>query len=381
MHVSLVNNSVNIAPSTDIRVNPYTSLTPDVVLDALADIGLMGDGRLTALSSYENRVYQIHLETERTPSQTNGTPIPNSVVAKFYRPGRWTDAQIQEEHDFAAELVAAEVPVVPPLNLQGQTLHHKAFELQGERETSHAESFKGFAYSVSERRGGRPPELDDAEVLEWIGRFLARIHTVGSAKSFHNRPTLSIDTFMQEPRDWLFANKAIPMEVERAWQAAWQQAMDVMHAAGLGSAHGSDWPHFQMLRLHGDCHPGNILWTPADLPGGGPHFVDLDDARMGPAVQELWMLLSGDRKQRSGQLSMLLDGYEQVRDFDRRELALIEPLRTLRLVHYSAWLARRWDDPIFPINFPWFGTPDYWRGQVQMLEEQIEQMQEPLLAV
>jgi Ser/Thr protein kinase RdoA (MazF antagonist) len=381
MHVSLVNNSVNIAPSTDIRVNPYTSLTPDVVLDALADIGLMGDGRLTALSSYENRVYQIHLETERTPSQTNGTPIPNSVVAKFYRPGRWTDAQIQEEHDFAAELVAAEVPVVPPLNLQGQTLHHKAFELQGERETSHAESFKGFAYSVSERRGGRPPELDDAEVLEWIGRFLARIHTVGSAKSFHNRPTLSIDTFMQEPRDGLFANKAIPMEVERAWQDAWQQAMDVMHAAGLGSAHGSDWPHFQMLRLHGDCHPGNILWTPADLPGGGPHFVDLDDARMGPAVQDLWMLLSGDRKQRSGQLSMLLDGYEQVRDFDRRELALIEPLRTLRLVHYSAWLARRWDDPIFPINFPWFGTPDYWRGQVQMLEEQIEQMQEPLLVV
>lgn len=381
MHVSLVNNSVNIAPSTDIRVNPYTSLTPDVVLDALADIGLMGDGRLTALSSYENRVYQIHLETERTPSQTNGTPIPNSVVAKFYRPGRWTDAQIQEEHDFAAELVAAEVPVVPPLNLQGQTLHHKAFELQGERETSHAESFKGFAYSVSERRGGRPPELDDAEVLEWIGRFLARIHTVGSAKSFHNRPTLNIDTFMQEPRDWLFANKAIPMEVERAWQDAWQQAMDVMHAAGLGSAHGSDWPHFQMLRLHGDCHPGNILWTPADLPGGGPHFVDLDDARMGPAVQDLWMLLSGDRKQRSGQLSMLLDGYEQVRDFDRRELALIEPLRTLRLVHYSAWLARRWDDPIFPINFPWFGTPDYWRGQVQMLEEQIEQMQEPLLVV
>jgi Ser/Thr protein kinase RdoA (MazF antagonist) len=218
-------------------------------------------------------------------------------------------------------------------------------------------------------------------VLEWIGRFLARIHTVGAAKSFHNRPVLSIDTFMQEPKDWLFKNKAIPMEVERAWQDTWQQAMDLMHANGLGVAHGSDWPNFQMLRLHGDCHPGNILWTPADLPGGGPHFVDLDDARMGPAVQDLWMLLSGDRKQRSGQLSMLLEGYEQVRDFDRRELALIEPLRTLRLVHYSAWLARRWNDPIFPINFPWFGTPDYWRGQVQMLEEQIEQMQEPLLVV
>jgi len=369
-------------------LHPYASLTPDTVLDALADIGLMGDGRLIALSSYENRVYQIQLETERAPAQTDGTPVPESVVAKFYRPGRWTDAQIQEEHDFAAELVAAEVPVVPPLNLQGRTLHHKSFVKGVNSSAAHKanlaepqKTVQGFSFSVSERRGGRRPELDDDEVLEWIGRFLARIHTVGAAKAFHNRPSLSIDTFMQEPKEWLLHNKAIPMEVERAWQDTWQQAMDVMHANGLGLAQGSDWPNFQMLRLHGDCHPGNILWTPADLPGGGPHFVDLDDARMGPAVQDLWMLLSGDRKQRSGQLSMLLEGYEQVRDFDRRELALIEPLRTLRLVHYSAWLARRWDDPIFPINFPWFGTPDYWRGQVQMLEEQIEQMQEPLLVI
>ena len=302
------------------------------------------------------------------------------MVAKFYRPSRWTDAQIQEEHDFAAELVAAEVPVVPPLNLQGRTVHHKIFS-KGVSSSQKNNALQGFSFSVSERRGGRPPELDDGKVLEWIGRFLARIHNVGAAAVFSNRPTLSVDTFMQEPQDWLLKNKAIPMEVERAWQVAWQQAMDVMHASGLGAPHGSDWPNFQMLRLHGDCHPGNILWTPADLPGGGPHFVDLDDARMGPAVQDLWMLLSGDRKQRAGQLSMLLEGYEQVRDFDRRELALIEPLRTLRLVHYSAWLARRWEDPIFPINFPWFGTPDYWRSQVQMLEEQIEQMQEPLLLV
>ena len=381
-------NELPQGPSEWDALHPYACLTPNVVLDALADIGLMGDGRLMALSSYENRVYQIQLETELTPVQTNGIPVPDCVVAKFYRPSRWTDAQIQEEHDFAAELVAAEVPVVPPLNLQGRTLHHKTFvkdtNSAAAPDTNRAElhkSIQGFSFSVSERRGGRRPELDDDEVLEWIGRFLARIHTVGAAKAFHNRPTLSIDTFMQEPKDWLFKHQAIPMEVTRAWQDAWQQAMDEMQAAGLGSAHGSDWPHFQMLRLHGDCHPGNILWTPADLPGGGPHFVDLDDARMGPAVQDLWMLLSGDRKQRSGQLSMLLEGYEQVRNFDRRELALIEPLRTLRLVHYSAWLARRWDDPIFPINFPWFGTPDYWRGQVQMLEEQIEQMQEPLLMV
>ena len=190
-----------------------------------------------------------------------------------------------------------------------------------------------------------------------------------------------MDTFMQEPKDWLFNNKAIPMEVERAWQDTWQQAMDVMHAAGLGSAHGSDWPNFQMLRLHGDCHPGNILWTPADLPGGGPHFVDLDDARMGPAVQDLWMLLSGDRRQRTQQLSALLDGYEQVRDFDRAELNLIEALRTLRLIHYSAWLARRWEDPIFPINFPWFGTDSYWHEQTQTLWDQVHTTEaDPLVA-
>ena len=356
-----MNEMLATTPQTD-ALHPYACLTPDAVLDALASIGLMGDGRLMALSSYENRVYQIQLETGRGPVQTNTSPVPDGVVAKFYRPGRWSDAQIQEEHDFACELVAAEVPVVPPLNLQGHTLHHAM----------------GFSFSVSARRGGRPPELDDDEVLEWIGRFLARIHTVGTKQTFATRPTLSLDTFMHEPQNWLTQNQAIPLEVERAWQSAWQQAVDAMHGSGLSE---QGWPHFQSLRLHGDCHPGNILWTPADLPGGGPHFVDLDDARIGPAVQDLWMLLSGDRRQRSGQLSMLLDGYEQVRDFDRRELALIEPLRTLRLVHYSAWLARRWSDPIFPINFPWFGTPDYWRGQVLMLQEQIEAMQEAPLSV
>jgi Ser/Thr protein kinase RdoA (MazF antagonist) len=203
-------------------------------------IGLMGDGRLTALSSYENRVYQIQLETERAPTQTNGTPVPDSVVAKFYRPGRWTDAQIQEEHDFAAELVAAEVPVVPPLHLQGHTLHHKPFAESLSNTAAPGQAFQGFSYSVSERRGGRPPELDDDEVLEWIGRFLARIHTVGAAKPFHNRPSLSIDTFMQEPKDWLFKNKAIPMEVERAWQDAWHYRLWQYRCAAFGAG-GSLW--------------------------------------------------------------------------------------------------------------------------------------------
>ena len=330
--------------------HPYEQLTPDAVLDALASVGLHGDGRLLALSSYENRVYQIHLE-----DSYEGLP---AVVAKFYRPGRWSEAQILEEHAFAAELMAAEVPAVGPLVLQGKTLH----------------DFGGFQFSVSPRRGGRAPELDDASVLEWIGRFLARIHMVGAKRAFGTRPALDLQTFGQEPRDWMLAHDMIPLDVQGDWRRRCDEALSVIKDTALGERRDSG---IAMIRLHGDCHPGNILWTPDQ----GPHFVDLDDARTGPAVQDLWMLLSGDRSQRQRQLGPLVDGYEQMREFDRAELALIEPLRTLRLIHYSAWLARRWDDPIFPINFPWFGTSDYWQGQVQMLEEQLEAMAEPALIV
>ncbi|GKT22643.1 serine/threonine protein kinase [Acidovorax sp. SUPP3334] len=340
-------------PST-ASSHPYAPLTPDLVLDALASVELYGDGRLMALGSYENRVYQVSLEDG------------SRVVAKFYRPGRWSDAQILEEHAFSAELAQAEVPMVAPLVLQDRTLHHHA----------------GFAFSVSPWRGGRTPELDDFEVLEWIGRFLARIHTVGEARPFALRPALDIATFAQEPHDWLLAEEIIPLDQQSAWRNACEEAIKSIAQYGMDTAVEG---HFGLndarpLRLHGDCHPGNVLWTPTDRPGGGPHFVDLDDARTGPAVQDLWMLLSGDRRQRTVQLSALLDGYEQFRPFDRRELALIEPLRTLRLIHYSAWLARRWADPIFPINFPWFGSSDYWRGQVDMLREQMEAMQEPPLS-
>ncbi|WP_198969844.1 serine/threonine protein kinase [Xylophilus sp. ASV27] len=341
-------------------LHPYSALGPDTVLDALASVGLHGDGRLLALSSYENRVYQARLEDGRM------------VVAKFYRPGRWSDAQIAEEHAFAAELAAAEVPMVAPLTLDGATLHHHA----------------GFAFSVSSSRGGRAPELDDFEVLEWTGRFLARLHTVGASRPFAQRPALDLRSFGTDSRDWLLAHDKVPLDVQGDWQRACDDALKLIADSPLCTKAVATFPSdspaedgaLRRLRLHGDCHPGNILWTPAELPGGGPHFVDLDDARTGPAVQDLWMLLSGDRRQRTQQLSALLDGYEQVRDFDRRELALIEPLRTLRLIHYSAWLARRWDDPIFPANFPWFGSSDYWRGQVQMLEEQAEAMQEAPLS-
>jgi Ser/Thr protein kinase RdoA (MazF antagonist) len=337
-----------------MNTHPYESLTPDVVLDALATLDLHGDGRLTGLNSYENRVYQAFLEDR------------SAVVVKFYRPGRWTREEILEEHDFSLELAAAEVPAVAPLALHGSTLHHHA----------------GFAFSVSPYRGGRAPELDDFEVLEWVGRFLARIHTIGSRKPFEARPALDLQTFGIASRDWLLGNDKIPLDVQRAWETACNAALDMIGATALSTvaATASD-SSFRKLRLHGDVHPGNILWTPTDRPGGGPHFVDLDDARTGFAVQDLWMLLSGERAQRTGQLSGLLDGYEQFRAFDRRELALIEPLRTLRLIHYSAWLARRFEDPIFPINFPWFGSSDYWKNQVLMLQEQCEQMaEEPLYA-
>ena len=336
-------------------MHAYEVLTPDVVLDALASVGLTGDGRLMALSSYENRVYQIHLDNSVGTAAASG----DVVVAKFYRPVRWTDSQIIEEHTFANELMAAEVPVVGALQLHSHTLHH----------------FNGFSFSVSPSRGGRRPELENFDVLAWIGRFLARIHTVGSAKPFMHRPALDLKTFGYASREVLLAGQYLPLDMESRWLKAFEEAMQT--AAAVFESVGD----VKNIRLHGDCHPGNILWTPEGLPGAGPHFVDLDDARTGPAVQDLWMLLAGDRPQCLQQLGALVDGYEEFRAFDRRELALIEPLRTLRLIHYSAWLAQRWHDPIFPINFPWFGSSDYWKGQVDMLEEQTEAMQAaPLVA-
>ncbi len=363
------------SPPPAIQRHAFESLTPDVVLDALASVGLYGDGRLTALSSYENRVYQVHLEH----GLDRDAKAPDSVVVKFYRPERWTEAQIVEEHSFSVELMAAEIPVVGPLKLQGtlkeERLHH----------------FGGFAFSVSPQRGGRPPELDDFEVLEWIGRFLARIHTVGATKPFVHRPALDVQSFGQDSLDWLLSHDMVPLDVQSSWQQACKTALNKIatcpyfmpamakNSSKAGVKNNSNDP-IATIRLHGDCHPGNILWTPTDLPLGGPHFVDLDDARSGPAVQDLWMLLSGDRRQQTTQLSALIDGYEQFRPFDRRELALIEPLRTLRLIHYSAWLARRWQDPTFPINFPWFGSSDYWKSQIHMLQEQAEAMdEEPLM--
>lgn len=321
---------------------PFAALTPDFILDALESVGLRGDGRLLALNSYENRVYQIGME--------EGPPL----VAKFYRPQRWSDAAILEEHAYVEELAEAEIPAVPACTIDGSTLH----------------AFRDMRFAVFARQGGRPPELDDADTLQWLGRFLGRMHLVGARKAFDVRPVLDIASFGEEPRDYLLAHDFIPADLREAWQSIVAQALDgVRHCYERAG-------QVATLRLHGDCHPGNVLWTDA-----GPHFVDFDDSRSGPAVQDLWMLLSGERADMTRQLGDVLDGYEAFCEFDRRELHLIEALRTLRLIHYAGWLARRWHDPAFPLAFPWFNTQRYWQDRILELREQVALMQEPPLYV
>ena len=326
--------------TSDLPLHPFAALTPECVLDALDSAGLFGDGRLLALNSYENRVYQVGME--------EGAP----VVAKFYRPERWSDAAILEEHAFVAELYEREIPVVPALTLNGSTLH----------------TFNGYRFAVFPRRGGRAPELDDPATLEWTGRFIARIHAVGALSSYQERPALDPDTFGQEPRGYLLANDFIPPELLAAYTSVVDQALDgVRHCYERAG-------QVPTLRLHGDCHAGNVLWTP-----DGPHFVDFDDSRSGPAIQDLWMLLSGERADMQRQMGDILAGYEEFADFDARQLHLVEALRTLRLIHYSAWLARRWDDPAFPAAFPWFNTQRYWQDRILELREQVALMDEPPL--
>jgi Ser/Thr protein kinase RdoA (MazF antagonist) len=336
-----------------VREPPYAALTPDCVLDALSSVGFSGDGRLLALNSYENRVYQVWLDDR---SAVAGLPAnASSVVAKFYRPLRWTDAQIAEEHRFVAELSELEIPVVAPLELTGQgTLA----------------SFRAFRFAVYPRCGGRAPELEDPSTLEWMGRFVGRIHRVGAVAPFTVRPALDMTSFGEEPRDWLLAHDFIPVDISDAWKSVVALSLDGIRRCFERAG------DVRNIRLHGDCHAGNVLWTDS-----GPHFVDFDDARMGPAIQDLWMLLSGDRVDMQLQLRAIVSGYEDFHDFDDRELWLIEALRTLRLIHYSAWLARRWDDPAFPAAFPWFNTQRYWQDRILELREQVAAMDEPALVI
>lgn len=323
---------------------PYDDLTPELVLDAVESTGAIVDGRFLALNSYENRVYQIGIE--------QGTPL----VAKFYRPERWSADAIHEEHRFSLDLAGREIPVVAPLvDDQGETLH----------------TFGNFQFAVFPRRGGRSPELDPPENLRWIGRFLGRIHAVGAVEPFHHRPTLNSQTFGTDSYQYLLNSGFIP----RDWQKPYRDIAESV-LEQINSIYAS-FERLQLLRLHGDCHPGNILWRTDE----GPHFVDLDDCRMGPAIQDLWMLLSGTQEEMGQQLGHILDGYTEFFDFDWAQRKLIEPLRTLRLMHYSAWLARRWEDPAFPANFPWFGEPRYWENQIAILHEQNQRLDDPPIII
>ncbi len=319
---------------------PYADLSPETVLDALESAGFRCDGRVLALNSYENRVYQIGIE--------DGTP----VVAKFYRPGRWTDAAILEEHSFSLELAAQEIPVVAPLLPGGHSLHVHC----------------GFRYAIFPRRGGRWPELGTTDEREWIGRFLGRIHRVGRTSRFIERPRMRIEELGRQARDFVLDGDWMPDYLADKYSDVTEQLLLEVESRA------ADWGGAVLGRIHGDCHRGNVLWTDA-----GPHFVDLDDCQTGPAIQDLWMLLSGPQQQMRAEMRDLVAGYEQFVPFERSELRLIEPLRALRMIHYSAWLARRWHDPAFPKAFPWFAEPRYWEDQYRALDEQLAAVQGPAL--
>ncbi|EPE5851033.1 serine/threonine protein kinase [Vibrio vulnificus] len=317
----------------------FDALTPDFMWYALESIGIRAESGLLPLNSYENRVYQFTDEERRR------------FVVKFYRPERWTPAQIVEEHQFTQELVENDIPVAAPVNINGATLHH----------------YQGYQFALFNSVGGRQFEVDNLDQLEWVGRFLGRIHQVGAKQRFQHRPSIGLDEYLYQPRALLQQCNMIPMHLENSFF----QDLDRLIAAIE-----AQWPkNTHAIRLHGDCHPGNILWR------DGPMFVDLDDARNGPAVQDLWMLLNGDRQEKLMQLDILLESYGEFSDFSHQELKLIEPLRGLRMVHYMAWLAKQWQDPAFPLAFPWFNEPKYWEGQVLAFKEQIAALEEPPLSL
>ncbi len=318
----------------------FAALNPDLIIDSVEALGLQSDARIFALNSYENRVYQIGMENPATYGP--------KIIGKYYRPNRWSNEQIQEEHDFTRELAQLEIPVVAPLQFNQNSLH----------------TFKNFRFSLCPQKGGRTAELDNSEHLEWIGRFLGRIHLAGASKSFNTRPTISVQDFAIDSAQFLLSNNFIPDYLLEAYQTLSDDLIKLLKQRFNEVTS-------QFIRLHGDCHSGNILWT-----DNGPHFVDFDDCRSGPAIQDIWMLLSGDRNEQQQQLNHVLDGYFEFAELAPSELRLVEPLRTLRLMHYASWLAKRWTDPSFPMNFPWFNTPNYWEQHILELREQFSLLQE-----
>lgn len=319
--------------------HPFDKLTPDFIIDAVEAQGFLSDGRQLALNSYENRVYQVGIEEQKP------------LIVKFYRPERWSDEQILEEHEFSFELAEQELPIVTPMLKYGKSLLH----------------YEGFGMALFKRQGGYAPELDHEDNLTILGRFLARMHLIGARVKFTHRPHITIHNYGTESFDFL-STEVMPAELKPAYDSLCRDLLLAMEDAvqRAGSV--------QSIRVHGDCHAGNILWRDE-----APHFVDFDDARMAPAIQDLWMLLSGDSQQQSLQLKKIMQGYLEFNDFNFSELQLMEVFRTLRIMHYSAWLARRWADPAFPHSFPWFNTVRYWEEHILELREQLAALQQPAL--
>ena len=336
-------------------IQDYSKLDPDTVINAVESKGYLSDARILALNSYENRVYQVGIEDEQP------------IIAKFYRPGRWSNEQILEEHIFSKELHELEIPAVPPLYLTKEGASKHLSEHSPEKISLF--NYKGYRFSLYLRRGGRAPELTDLDQLYWLGKLMGRIHAIGKISQFQYRPTLSIESFITRPYEYILANNFMPSLFVESYKAI---VSDILHHVE------SNYQKFPpiLIRLHGDCHPGNILWT-----DHGPHFVDFDDSRNGPAIQDLWMLLSGERHDQEKQLREILEGYEEFCDFDRSELNLIESLRSMRIIHYAGWLAKRWDDPAFPRAFPWFNTEQFWGEHILQLKEQLAILKEPPLQI
>ena len=306
-------------------------------MDAVETQSFRCDCRTFALNSYENRVYQVGVE--------EGQPL----IAKFYRPCRWSAEQILEEHRFCFELLEHELSVVAPWrNAAGESLF----------------LHKGFHFALYPRQGGHAPEFDNLDNLLILGRMLGRIHRIGGVQPFSHRPVLDSGSFGHASVA-LLMERFIPEEYRPSYGAVTGQLLEVID--GIMAEVGP----ISYIRSHGDCHAGNILWR-----DNAPHFVDFDDARMAPAVQDLWMMLSGDRQRQTAQLEVLMEGYREFCAFDSRELRLIEVLRALRMLHYSAWIASRWDDPAFPGAFPWFNTVRYWGEQILALREQLALLEE-----